>query len=122
MQYEPLVAEAPHFESWERLPNAWVASDTAPYDTGGGPRTEPGRPMEYLLQVGAAHRAGTVERRPAELILGGMRASPSTVGVDDGLLYRVIVGPSGTKAETQAATRQLRERDIAAVLLERPAG
>ncbi|MDE0349272.1 MAG: SPOR domain-containing protein [Gammaproteobacteria bacterium] len=120
-QYEPPTAEAPDFEFWERLPNAWVAPDTAPYETGGGVRTEPARPMEYLLQAGAFHRAGAAERRRAELILAGMPATTSTVGVDDGVLYRVVVGPFETRAETQTAMRQLRERDIVAVLLERPA-
>ena len=120
-QYEPPVAEAPDFEFWERLPNAWVAPDTAPYETGGGVRTEPARPMEYLLQAGAFHRAGAAERRRAELILAGMPASTSTVGVDDGVLYRVVVGPFESRADTQTAMRQLRERDIVAVLLERPA-
>ena len=120
-QQEPPVADAPDFEFWDRLPNAWVAPDTAPYETGGGVRTEPSRPMEYLLQAGAFHRAGAAERRRAELLLAGMPASTSTVGVDDGVLYRVVVGPFGTRAESQTAMRQLRERDIVAVLLERPA-
>lgn len=120
-RYEPPAADAPDFEFWERLPNAWVAPDTAPYETGGGVRTEPGRPMEYLLQAGAFHRAGAAERRRAELILAGMPATTSTVGVDDGVLHRVVVGPFETRAETQAAMGQLRERDIVVVLLERPA-
>lgn len=118
---EPPTADAPDFEFWERLPNAWVAPDTAPYETGRVVRTEPGRPMEYLLQAGAFHRAGAAERRRAELILAGMPATTSTVGVDDGVLYRVVVGPFETRAETQTAMRQLRQRDIVAVLLERPA-
>lgn len=118
---EPPAADAPDFEFWERLPNAWVAPDTAPYETGGAVRTEPGRPMEYLLQAGAFHRAEAAEQRRAELILAGMAASTSTVGVDDGVLHRVIVGPFETRAETHAAMGQLRRRDIVAVLLERPA-
>ena len=118
---EPSTADAPDFEFWERLPNAWVAPDTAPYETGGAVRAEPGRPVEYLLQAGAFHRAGAAERRRAELILAGMPATTSTVGVDDGVLYRVVVGPFETRAETQTAMRQLRQRDIVAVLLERPA-
>lgn len=77
--------------------------------------------MEYLLQAGAFHRAGAAERRRAELILAGMPASTSTVGVDDGVLYRVVVGPFETRSETQTAMRQLRDRDIVPVLLERPA-
>ena len=120
-RYEPPVADAPDYEFWERLPNAWVAPDTAPYEAGGAVRAEPGRPMEYLLQAGAFHRAGAAERRRAELILAGMPASTSTVGVDDGVLYRVVVGPFETRAETQTAMRQLLQRDIVAVLLERPA-
>ena len=115
------VGDAPEFEFWERLPNARVAPETAPYETGGPVRPEPERPMEYLLQAGAFHRAGAAERRRAELILAGMPASTSTVGVDDGVLYRVVVGPFETRSETQTAMRELRDRDIVAVLLERPA-
>ena len=115
------VGDAPEFEFWERLPNARVAPATAPYETGGTMRPEPEGPVEYLLQAGAFHRAGAAERRRAELILAGMPASMSTVGVDDGVLYRVVVGPFETRSETQTAMRQLRDREIVPVLLERPA-
>ena len=114
------LGDAPDFEFWERLPNASVAPDTAPYETGGGFRPHSESPMEYLLQAGAFHLAGAAERRRAELILAGMPATTSTVGVDDGVLYRVVVGPFETRSETQDVMRQLRDRNIAPVLLERP--
>ena len=112
--------DAPDFEFWERLPNASVAPDTAPYETGVRFRADSERPMEYLLQAGAFHRARAAEKRRAELILAGMPATTSTVGVDDGVLYRVVVGPFETRSKTQEAMRQLRDRNIAPVLLERP--
>ena len=115
------AGDAPDFEFWDRLPNASVAPDTAPYENGGAVPAAPRAPMEYLVQAGAFHRAGAAERQRAELLLAGLPASTSTVGVDDDVLYRVIVGPFESRSESQAAMRQLRDRNIAPVLLERPA-
>ena len=115
------AVDVPEFQFWDRLPNAWVAPDTAPYEQGGAARPAPRPRTEFLLQAGAFHREEAAEQRRAELLLAGMRASVSTVGVDDGVLYRVVVGPYQSRSETHAATRQLRDRNIAPVLLERPA-
>ncbi len=109
------------FEFWQRLPEAEVTPDTAPYENGAPVRAAPRTRVEYLVQAGAFHRAGAAERRRAELLLAGLPASTSTVGVDDGVLYRVIVGPFESRSETQAAMGQLRDRNIAPVLLERAA-
>lgn len=76
---------------------------------------------EYLLQVGAFREAGAADKRRAELILAGMEAQTTSIGVEDGVLYRVIVGPFASMRETRRAMGELQERRIAPILLERAA-
>ena len=76
---------------------------------------------EYLLQVGAFREAGAADKRRAELILAGMEAQTTSIGVEDGVLYRVIVGPFPSMRETRRAMGELQERRIAPILLERAA-
>jgi len=76
---------------------------------------------EYLLQVGAFREAGAADKRRAELILAGMEAQTTSIGVEDGVLYRVIVGPFASMRETRRAMGALQERRIAPILLERAA-
>ena len=76
---------------------------------------------EYLLQVGAFREAGAADKRRAELLLAGMEAQTTSIGVEDGVLYRVIVGPFPSMRETRRAMGELQERRIAPILLERAA-
>ena len=117
----PAAPDAQSYEFWKRLPSASVAPDTAPYETGAPMPAAPRAGMEYLVQAGAFHGAEAAQRRQAELILADLPAITSTIGVDDGVLYRVIVGPFESRAKAQEAMGQLRRRNIAPLLLEKPA-
>ncbi len=134
------VTPAPvSFEFWERLPSERVGPvpPPPPAPSAGGvaasapatdapaqsPTPAPAAPTrtEYLLQVGAFREAGAAEQRRAELILSGMQAQTKSIGVEDGVLYRVIVGPFPTMAETRRVMGELQARQIAPILLERAA-
>ncbi len=127
------------FEFWERLPServgpvpppppasgagdvaASAAATDAPAQSPAPAAVVPAR-TEYLLQVGAFREAGAAEQRRAELILSGMQAQTKSIGVEDGVLYRVIVGPFPTMAETRRVMGELQARQIAPILLERAA-
>ena len=127
------------FEFWERLPServgpvpppppassagdvaASAAATDAPAQSPAPAAMAPTR-TEYLLQVGAFREAGAAEQRRAELILSGMQAQTKSIGVEDGVLYRVIVGPFPTMAETRRVMGELQARQIAPILLERAA-
>jgi len=114
------AVEAPDFEFWQRLPDASVAPDTAPYQDGNPIAEAPEETLEYLVQAGAFKRQGAAERRRAELLLVGMPAVMSTVSINDDVMFRVLVGPYQSWAETQTAMRQLQDRNIVPVLLEKP--
>lgn len=114
---------APRFEFWDKLPDARVASDTTPYEAGTPAATadgkEPSVDKEYLLQAGSFRYRRDADELRASLILAGLNASTTKVGIDDGIWYRVVVGPFASRPESQRALTRLRQRNISALLLER---
>lgn len=106
-------------------PEAGEVASAAPGDVVAQtpPAAPPPAPLptatEYLLQAGAFREAGAAEQRRAELLLAGMAAQTKSIGVEDGVLYRVLVGPFPSMAEARRVTAVLREREITPVLLER---
>ena len=72
-----------------------------------------------LVQAGAFRQDAAARKRQAELILAGMEAEIRSMAVDDGVLYRVIVGPFPTRVETRRVMGDLRARHIAPFLITR---
>ena len=75
--------------------------------------------VEFLLQAGAFRQASAARKRQAALLLAGMAAEIRSMKVDDGMLYRVIVGPFPDRNETRRAMDDLRARHIAPFLIKR---
>lgn len=75
--------------------------------------------VEFLVQAGAFRQDAAARKRQAELILAGMEAEIRSMAVDDGVLYRVIVGPFPTRVETRRVMGDLRARHIAPFLITR---
>ena len=75
--------------------------------------------VEFLVQAGAFRQDAAARKRQAELILAGLEAEIRSMAVDDGVLYRVIVGPFPTRVETRRVMGDLRARHIAPFLITR---
>jgi SPOR domain len=114
-------APATRFEFFERLPNDRVATQTAsaPAQTSPPPPTGKG---DFLLQAGSFTNAADAERLSTTLRSQGLHTDTATVTLSNGLIrHRVIVGPFASSTETQRALTRLREQDIEALVLARPA-
>ena len=77
--------------------------------------------MEYLLQAGSFRSLEDAEALRAKLLLVNLPANSQEVTLADGPWYRVMVGPFSKKVDTQRAMTQLREQNIGALWMERPA-
>jgi len=114
-------APATRFEFFERLPNdrvtAQPASNAATVAT-----PPPARNGDFLLQAGSFTNAADAERLSATLQAQGLRTDTATVTLSNGVIrHRVLVGPFSGSIETQRALSRLREQDIEALVLARPA-
>jgi len=119
------TAEGPSSEQtvditfFEVLPDDEVKTDADPFEP--PPRVESG-PSEYFVQAASFLRRQDAEVLRAELILEGMpvrvASSPKASG---GAWHRVLVGPFTGKDEAQQTRNRLREKDMQAAILARPA-
>ena len=82
---------------------------TPPPPAGGG---------RYILQAGSSRSAADAERLRASLALQGMAAQVQPVTVNGETWHRIRVGPFASRAEADAAQRQLRSARINTLLLE----
>lgn len=78
--------------------------------------------MHYLLQAGSFRQAKDADRRRAELLLLGLKATVEEVNNNSGRLYRVRVGPFNTRAELSKARRLTEAQQIDTLILKRPRG
>ena len=106
------------------LDDASVPTDPSLYPTP-QPRVSAGLtaspvPAEYLLQSGSFRILADAERRRGELLLLDLPARVTEAEVNGRIWYRVLVGPYDRRGEAQQVEQTLRERQIAAIWLERP--
>lgn len=85
------------------------AEPLAPPPTGGG---------RYILQAGSSRSATDAERLRASLALQGMTAQVQPVTLNGETWHRIRVGPFSSRAEADAAQRQLHGARINTMLLE----
>jgi hypothetical protein len=74
---------------------------------------------EYLLQAASFRSRDDADRLRAELLLLDLPAQTSAVTVGSSVWYRVTVGPFSDQRSAQQAMTQLRERNLAAMLVKR---
>ncbi len=72
----------------------------------------------YILQAGSSRNAADAERLRASLALQGMVAQVQPVTINGETWHRIRVGPFGSRAEADAAQRQLHGAKINTMLLE----
>jgi cell division protein FtsN len=72
----------------------------------------------YILQAGSSRSAADAERLRASLALQGMAAQVQPVTVNGETWHRIRVGPFASRAEADAAQRQLHGARINTMLLE----
>jgi len=114
---------ATRFEFFDRLPNARLASRTAPDARAAAPQQRAAESREYLLQAGSFTNAEDAQRLSASLLASGLASETATVTLSNGAVrHRVIVGPFASSTETQRALTQLRNKDIEALVLARKPG
>jgi cell division protein FtsN len=114
---------ATRFEFFDRLPNDRVSAPTqAPAKQDAVIPPPPSRKGDFLLQAGSFTNAVDAERLSATLQAQGLHTDTATVTLSNGAIrHRVIVGPFASSTETQRALTRLREQDIEALVLARPA-
>ena len=76
---------------------------------------------QYLLQSGSFQILADAERRRGELLLMNLPANVVEAEIDDNIWYRVVVGPFRDRSSANRVVTALRERQIAAIWLARPA-
>lgn len=112
-----------------REPPAAPPGSPAPGATGAPPAAlPPAEPLtptpppagggRYILQAGSSRSAADAERLRASLALQGMVAQVQAVTVNGETWHRIRVGPFASRAEADAAQRQLRSARINTLLLE----
>ena len=114
---EPDESDASGYGFFDRLRNANVNADVAPYEelspTAGAPR-------EFVIQTASFTRVEDAEKLRGELILRGMQATLDGVEVAGrGPRYRVLVGPFETRLKAGSAMNRLRETGLDPLLLSR---
>jgi cell division protein FtsN len=72
----------------------------------------------YILQAGSSRNPADAERLRASLALQGMSAQVQPVNVNGETWHRIRVGPFASRAEADAAQRQLHGARINTMLLE----
>jgi cell division protein FtsN len=72
----------------------------------------------YILQAGSSRNSADAERLRASLALQGMSAQVQPVNVNGETWHRIRVGPFASRAEADAAQRQLHGARINTMLLE----
>jgi len=72
----------------------------------------------YILQAGSSRNSADAERLRASLALQGMVAQVQPVSINGETWHRIRVGPFGSRADADAAQRQLHAAKINTMLLE----
>lgn len=72
----------------------------------------------YILQAGSSRNGADAERLRASLALQGMVAQVQPVNINGETWHRIRVGPFGSRADADAAQRQLHAARINTMLLE----
>jgi hypothetical protein len=114
------AAEAPPrltFEFDDLLRNSRVIADPEPYRS--EPQAPPGQAQEIMLQAASFRSREDAERLRAALLLMDLPAATEARTLSSGHWYRVTVGPFDTPVQAQRALTQLREKDIAAIRINR---
>lgn len=93
----------------QTLPPPQPLPPAAPPAAGGG---------RYILQAGSSRNGADAERLRANLALQGMVAQVQPVTINGETWHRIRVGPFGSRAEADAAQRQLHGAKINTMLLE----
>jgi len=90
-------------------------------DPPGAVESNAGTNSHYLLQSGSFQILADAERRRGELLLMNLPANVVEANIDDNIWYRVVVGPFAERSSANRVVTALRERQIAAIWLARPA-
>ena len=113
-------APPPDVSAYEPISDPSNTPNTA--DTpGASGATAPQPNSQYLLQSGSFQILADAERRRGELLLMNLPANVVEANIDDNIWYRVVVGPFAERSSANRVVTALRERQIAAIWLARPA-
>ncbi len=117
---EPVAAPQLTFEFDDLLKNSRVTADPEPYASEpAGSEAAPDE--EIVLQAASFRSRDDAERLRAALLLMDLPAATSDITIQTGRWYRVTVGPYTDPVEAQRALTRLRQKDIAAMWMTRPA-
>jgi len=105
------------FEFDDLLRNSRVTADPEPYVS--EPAEPAGESPAIMLQAASFRSREDAERLRAALLLMDLPATTEAKSLSSGHWYRVTVGPFDSPVQAQRALTRLREKDIAAIRLNR---
>ena len=120
VQEEAIIGEEglqPRFDFYTVLPSQTLdlTSDVTPPDLSGDTTSD-----LYVLQAGSFKLAGDADRRRGELALLGLEATIERTTGDNGVWYRVYLGPFESRSKMAQARSITAQQSIDTLLLRRP--
>ncbi len=110
----------PRFDFYTLLPEQTIEVELEPGEVQ-RPRasTQAAAQEQYLLQAGSFRQREDADRRRAELLLLGLEPRVEEARGDNGLWYRVYLGPYDSRAKMARARSLTAGQDIDTLLLKR---
>jgi hypothetical protein len=110
----------PRFDFYTLLPEQTIDVELQPGEVQRPRGSQPAAPGEqYLLQAGSFRQREDADRRRAELLLLGLEPRVEEARGDNGLWYRVYLGPYDSRAAMARARSLTAGQDIDTLLLKR---
>ena len=114
------IESGPRFDFYQVLPNQELdlSPDIEPADLREASKSN----TEYLLQAGSFRKESDEDRRRGELALLGLEASIELSDSDNGLWYRVYLGPFASRSDMARARSLTAQANMDTLLLKREPG